>query len=143
MVTSNEKRIGDVYLSGCPSRSALDRIADKWTALVIGALEEGPRRFGQLRRDIEGVSQKMLTQTLRSLERDGLVARRVYPTQPPSVEYSLTDLGATLIEPLAAIRTWAEHHIDELAAAQAAFDGRRSEALGNDERFSTPAGARA
>jgi len=105
-----KKRKCNVLDEGCPSRQVLDRIADKWTSLVIYALSEGTLRYGELQRVIGGVSQKMLTQTLRSLEEDGLVARKVYPVVPPMVEYSLTSLGRTLIEPLTAIRKWAEAH---------------------------------
>jgi len=115
---------GDVYASNCPTRQVLDRIGDKWTALIIGVLEEGPQRFSELRRGIGGISQKMLTQTLRSLERDGLVTRTVYAEVPPRVEYALTPLGETLSTPLAAIRLWAEANIAEVAAAQAAYDSR-------------------
>jgi DNA-binding HxlR family transcriptional regulator len=109
----------DVYNSQCPTRKALDRIADKWSALIIGLLAERPHRFGELRRKIDGISQKMLTQTLRSLEFDGLVSRRAFPTVPVTVEYSLTPLGETLVAPLAAIRDWAEEHIEEVLAARA------------------------
>ena len=115
-------RPADVYSSMCPSRKALDRIADKWTALVVGALNTGPRRFGQLRADLEGISHKMLTQTLRSMERDGLVTRRVQSTVPLHVEYELTDLGLSLEEPLSAVRDWAERHINDLEKARATYD---------------------
>jgi len=108
----------NVYAALCPTRQALDRIADKWTVLIIGSLAERPHRFGELRRAIDGISQKMLTQTLRSLELDGLVARRVKPTVPVTVEYSLTATGRTLTNPLEAIRRWAEEHIDEVLAAR-------------------------
>ncbi len=112
----------NVYLETCPTRQVLDRIADKWTTLIIGLLEEGPRRFSALQRGIGGISQKMLTQTLRSLERDGLVQRTIYPEVPPHVEYRLTPLGQTLCAPIAAIRRWAEEHIGEVTQAQAAYD---------------------
>lgn len=102
----------------CGSRAVLDRIADKWTALVIHVLADGTKRHSELRRAISGVSQKMLTQTLRSLEDDGLVARKVHPVVPPMVEYSLTPLGQTLIEPLNAICVWAEKHLPKLEAAR-------------------------
>lgn len=108
-----------VFSPMCGSREVLDRIADRWTALIIYALSRGTRRFSELQRAIGGVSQKMLTQTLRSLERDGLVARKVYPVVPPRVEYSLTPLGRTLIEPLRAVCRWAERHLKELQAARA------------------------
>ena len=116
----------NVYAAGCPTRQALDRIADKWTALVVGLLAERPHRFGELRRAVDGISQKMLTQTLRSLERDGLVDRRAYPTVPVTVEYSLTPLGLTLTEPLAAIRTWAEEHIEAVLAARERYEARNT-----------------
>jgi DNA-binding HxlR family transcriptional regulator len=112
----------NVYLENCPTRQVLDRIADKWTALIIGLLEHGPMRFSQLQRGIGGISQKMLAQTLRSLERDGLVRRTVYAEVPPRVEYQLTDLGQTLCAPIAAIRDWAESHIDAVSSAQATYD---------------------
>jgi DNA-binding HxlR family transcriptional regulator len=110
-----------VYAAKCPTRQALDRIADKWTALIVGLLGQRPHRFGELRRGVEGISHKVLSQTLRSLERDGLVHRTVLPTKPPSVEYSLTPLGATLVRPLAAIRDWAERHIESVQAARDAY----------------------
>src|SRR5204862_326916 len=94
----------------CPSRLVLDRIADKWTALVIQILAGGTIRYAALQREIGGISQKMLTQTLRSLERDGLVQRTVHPVVPPKVEYSLTRLGRTLIEPLQGLCRWSEKH---------------------------------
>ena len=108
----------NVYAAMCPTRQALDRIADKWTVLIVGSLAERPHRFGELRRAIDGISQKMLTQTLRSLELDGLVTRRVKPTVPVTVEYSLTATGRTLTQPLEAIRCWAEQHIDAVLTAR-------------------------
>lgn len=115
---------GNVYDAACPTRQVLDRLADKWTVLVLGALEAGSPRFSEIQRRIDGISQKMLTQTLRELERDGLVRRTVYAEVPPRVEYGLTELGRTLTEPIAAIRRWAEQHIGEVSRAQAAYDGR-------------------
>jgi DNA-binding HxlR family transcriptional regulator len=112
------------FSATCPTRSLLDTIADRWTTLVIDLLGRGPLRFGALRRSIGGISQKMLTQTLRNLERDGLVRRRVYPTTPPSVEYALTPLGETLSEPLGVLRAWAEANMDQVLAARADFDSR-------------------
>jgi DNA-binding HxlR family transcriptional regulator len=111
-----KKQKCDVMNPDCPSRKVLERISDKWTALVIYALAEGTMRYGELQRRVGGVSQKMLTQTLRSLEDDGLVARRIYPVVPPMVEYSLTPLGRTLTEPLTAVRQWAEKHLPQLLA---------------------------
>jgi len=103
----------------CPSRVVLERIADKWTALVIQILARRTMRYAALQREIGGISQKMLTQTLRSLERDGLVQRTVHPVVPPKVEYSLTRLGRTLIEPLQALCRWSEKHLTELQANRA------------------------
>jgi DNA-binding HxlR family transcriptional regulator len=100
----------------CPSRIVLDRIADKWTALIIQVLANGTRRYAALQREIGGISQKVLTQTLRSLERDGLVLRKAYPVTPPKVEYSLTRFGRTLIDPLHALCRWSERHLPELQA---------------------------
>lgn len=112
----------DVYVATCPSREALDRISDRWTTLIIGRLAERPYRFGELRRAIDGISQKMLAQTLRGLERDGLVSRSVLPTTPVSVQYALTPLGETLIVPLSAIHAWAEAHMPEMLAARRAYE---------------------
>ncbi len=117
-------QIYNVYDSNCPTRAVLDRIADKWTVLILGLLGGGPRRFSELRRGIDGISQKMLTQTLRALERDGLISRTVYPEVPPHVEYDLTALGRTLFNPIAAVRRWAEEHIGEITAAQQIYDKR-------------------
>ncbi|MBB5234136.1 winged helix-turn-helix transcriptional regulator [Deinococcus budaensis] len=102
----------------------LNSIGDKWTIMVIGVLSDGPVRFNELRRTIGGVSQRMLTLTLRDLERDGLLTRTVYPTIPPRVDYELTPLGRTLIEPLRALSEWAVTHQAELAQAQASYDQR-------------------
>jgi DNA-binding HxlR family transcriptional regulator len=112
----------NVYDEHCPTRLALDRIADKWTVLIVGCLASGTHRFGELRREIAGISPKMLTQKLRELERDGIIARRIYASVPPKVEYSLTPLGATLIGLLDAIRSWAERHIEAVLEAQQMFD---------------------
>jgi DNA-binding HxlR family transcriptional regulator len=106
------------------AREVLDLIADKWTALVVYVLAGGTKRHGELRREIEGISQKMLTQTLRHLERDGLVERKVYPVVPPMVEYSLTPLGKTLIGPLCAVCHWAEEHLAEVDAARTRYAQR-------------------
>lgn len=108
----------DVLDQSCPSRQVLSRIADKWTTLVIYALSGETLRFSELRRRIAGVSQKMLTQTLRQLERDGLVERKVYAVVPPRVEYRLTPLGASLEDPLAALCRWAERHLPQMLAAR-------------------------
>lgn len=102
--------------------SVLQRIGDKWSMLVVTVLAEGPRRFSELRREIEPISQRMLTLTLRSLERDGLVTRTVTPTIPPRVDYALTDLGRSLQEPVIALAQWAVTHLPEIASAQQRFD---------------------
>jgi DNA-binding HxlR family transcriptional regulator len=114
----------DIYNERCPTRIVLDRIADKWTVLIVGALEAKTKRFGELRREIGGVSQKMLTQTLRGLERDGIVNRKVYATVPPKVEYSLTELGQTLIGILHAIGEWSESNIESVLKARTDYDAR-------------------
>jgi len=112
----------DPYAAGCPSRRLLDRIGDRWTVLVVGTLGDGPRRFSEIRRAVDGVSQKMLTQTLRGLERDGLVTRTVYAEVPPRVEYDLTPAGRTLQEPLRALERWAVEHFGGVADAQRGYD---------------------
>ena len=103
-------------------RGVLDRISGKWQTLLLIALADGPRRFGELRRSLPDISQRMLTQSLRELQRDGLIARRVYPTAPPSVDYRLTDLGRSLIAPLAGLIRWAEERAEAIAAARQDFD---------------------
>jgi DNA-binding HxlR family transcriptional regulator len=114
----------NVLDKNCPSRQVLELIADKWTAIVIYRLAQGTKRYSELQREISGVSQKMLTQTLRSLERDGIVKRKVYPVIPPMVEYSMTPLlGETLIEPLCRLCEWAETNLSEVEAARARYDG--------------------
>jgi DNA-binding HxlR family transcriptional regulator len=112
----------DAYLATCPARRLLDRISDKWVSLVLNALAGGPRRYSDLSRTIAGVSQKMLTQTLRGLERDGLVSRTVTPSVPVRVDYALTPLGVSLLPVMRAIKDWAESHIDEVTAAREAYD---------------------
>jgi DNA-binding HxlR family transcriptional regulator len=113
---------GNPYLANCPTRRILDRIGDRWTVLVVGALADGTARFSELGRRVEGVSQKMLTQTLRGLERDGLVRRTVYPEVPVRVEYALTVAGRTLLEPLRALEEWSITHLGDVAASQEAYD---------------------
>ncbi|WP_379029510.1 winged helix-turn-helix transcriptional regulator [Methylophilus flavus] len=112
----------DAYQTECPTRLVLNRIADKWAVLVLGLLESETKRFSALQREIGGISQKMLTQTLRGLERDGLIARTIYPTVPPKVEYTITPLGKTLVGLLAALRVWSETHIEEVQQAQSNYD---------------------
>src|SRR5450755_725439 len=116
---SNRTKGASVMNAQCLSRVVLSRIADKWTALIIHVLATGTQRYAELQREIGGISQKMLTQTLRSLERDGLVLRKVHPVVPPKVEYALTPLGRTLIEPLNAICLWSEKHLPQLEAKRA------------------------
>jgi DNA-binding HxlR family transcriptional regulator len=113
----------DVFQANCPTQRVLETIADKWSVIVIYALsQEEMRRYSELQRVIGGISQKMLTQTLRKLERDGLVERKVYPVVPPKVEYSLTPLGHTLTELLKAICQWTQIHWDEIEAARERYD---------------------
>lgn len=107
--------------------SVLSRIGDKWSVLVVELLAKGPMRFNELRRMIGGISQKMLTTTLRGLERDGLVTRTVFPTIPPRVEYELTDLGQELQVPVRALGDWARRNIQRIDAARERFDGSRSD----------------
>jgi DNA-binding HxlR family transcriptional regulator len=119
-----EKSEYDVFLAQCPSRQLLDRLSDKWVTLVLCALDEEPQRYSQLARTIAGVSQKMLTQTLRSLERDGMVTRTVTATVPVTVSYDLTALGRSLLVVLAELKGWAESHMDEVLAARASYDAQ-------------------
>ncbi len=107
----------------------LSRIGDKWTVLVVQTLGEGPRRFGELRREIPSVSQRMLTLTLRNLERDGLVSRTVTPTIPPRVDYELTELGQSLQKPISGLATWALENVEAIHGAQARFDAEREDSI--------------
>ena len=122
----------NAYASACPTRLVLDRIADKWAVLLLSLLAKGPlrlallakgpMRFNQLRREVEGISQKMLSQSLKSLERDGLVSRKATPTVPVTVEYSITTLGETLSATVNPLRLWAESHIEQVLTAQQHYD---------------------
>ncbi|GLK99690.1 winged helix-turn-helix transcriptional regulator [Dactylosporangium matsuzakiense] len=115
----------DPYARGCPSRDVLDQIGSKWAVLVMGELgRHGACRFTQLRQQLAGVSEKMLTQTLRTLERDGLILRTVYPEAPIRVEYELTPLGQTLRGPLKALTEWSVQHIGEVLDAREEYDER-------------------
>jgi DNA-binding HxlR family transcriptional regulator len=128
----------DAFLSVCPSRQLLDRLSNKWVTLILTALgtsgavspgddcegEPGPMRFSELSRLLAGVSQKMLTQTLRSLERDGLVSRTVTPTVPVTVTYQLTDLGLSLQETMRSLKSWAETHMDDVFVHRESYDAR-------------------
>ncbi|MGA2167482.1 MAG: helix-turn-helix domain-containing protein [Terracidiphilus sp.] len=115
----------NAFNSKCPTRVVLDQLADKWTVLVLGALDAGPVRFNALKRRLDGISQKMLGQTLKQLERNGLVDRRAFATVPVTVEYSLTPLGAALTQPVNALREWAEANIAQMLAAQQRFDATK------------------
>lgn len=112
----------DVLRRTCPSRSVLARVVGKWTVLVVVALEDGPLRFGELLAAVEGISAKVLTATLRALERDGVVWRRAYPGVPVRVEYGLSPLGRSLGEPLAALQAWAQAHAQEVIRARERYD---------------------
>ena len=116
----------NVLNAQCPTRMVLDLIADKWTTLVIYLLAQGTRRYGELQREVGGISQKMLTQTLRKLEEDGLVRRTVYPEVPPRTEYALTELGTTLKEPLGSLCQWAVAHFGEVDKARQASARKRA-----------------
>lgn len=119
-----EKAAYDAYLAACPTRKLLDEIAGKWVSLILVALGHGPQRYSDLSRRIAGVSQKMLTQTLRVLERDGLVRREVTPCVPVRVDYSLTPLGESLRALMAGFKDWAEANFDAVAAARTDYDAR-------------------
>jgi DNA-binding HxlR family transcriptional regulator len=116
----------DAYQSTSPARQLVDRISDKWVTLVLPALADGPQRYSDLSRRITGVSQKMLTQTLRSLERDGLLTRHITPSVPVRVDYELTPLGMSLMPLIASIKDWAETHMDEVSAARCDYDSADS-----------------
>lgn len=120
----------DIYSDRCPTRAVLDRLADKWALLILDRLRHGTTRFNALKRDVAGVSQKVLSQTLKSLERDGLISRKVTPTVPVTVEYALTPLGETLTEAVAKFAHWAEANMDAVRAAQVAYDHRSGAPIG-------------
>ena len=128
-MTAAERRAADkadydVFLAECPSRQLLDRMSDKWVTLVLCALEERPQRYSQLARTIAGVSQKMLTQTLRTLERDGMLTRSVTATVPVTVTYELTALGRSLLVVFAQLKAWAESNMGAVLEARASFDAQ-------------------
>ena len=114
----------DAFLADCPSRLVLDRISDKWVTLVIASLSDGPLRFSELSRQLAGVSQKMLTQTLRTLERDGLLTRTVTATVPATVTYELTALGQSLQDVMHQMKNWAESHMAAVLEARASYDAQ-------------------
>jgi DNA-binding HxlR family transcriptional regulator len=118
----------DPYDRNCPTRQLLDRIGDQWTVLIVGALFGGPLRFTEIGRRVDGISQKVLTQTLRSLVRDGILTRTAYPTIPPKVEYELTRLGRNLSEPLDVLDQWARRHMSAVQDARDAYDAEHTPA---------------
>ena len=109
----------NVMAATCPSRTVLHRIGARWTVFVVNALADGPRRFTELKTHIQGITPKVLTETLRSLEADGLISRHEYDENPPRVQYDLTPLGRSLLVPLRAVRRWAEEHVPDIEAARA------------------------
>ena len=117
----------DVYAANCPTRQILDRVGDKWAVLILLLLREETMRFNQLRRTIEGISQKMLSQVLKSLERDGLIRRRAVATVPVTVEYSITPLGLTLAAAVDPLRDWAEQNLKDVLAAQRRYDSQQKQ----------------
>jgi DNA-binding HxlR family transcriptional regulator len=117
----------DATPSLCRGREILDRIGDKWSLYVISQLGDDVKRFNELKRSIDGISQRMLTVTLRGLERDGIISRTMYPVMPPRVDYALTDLGHTLLKNAIAFVIWAEEHVGEIDAARARYDSREAE----------------
>jgi DNA-binding HxlR family transcriptional regulator len=114
----------DIYDRNCPSRQVLDRIGDTWSVLVVVSLTKGPRRYTELARRIDGVSPKMLTQTLRALERDGLISRTVHAVVPPRVDYALTALGESLLQLVGALESWAQTHMGDVLAARSSYDNQ-------------------
>ncbi len=118
----------DPFQALCPTRRVLDRIGDTWAVLILIALDDGTLRFNELRRRIENISQKMLSQTLKSLERDGLVKRHAIATVPVTVEYSITPLGMTLAKAVDPLRHWAETHLKDVQASQRRYDGTQKDA---------------
>ena len=122
-----ETPLWNVMLATCPSRTSLAKIANKWTAMIVIALSDGPLRFGAIRERVQGISGKVLSETLRDLERDGVLTRTAYDEMPLRVEYELTPLGQTLREPLTALGMWAEHHIEQVLDARDAYDERRGD----------------
>ncbi|WP_342752337.1 helix-turn-helix domain-containing protein [Actinokineospora auranticolor] len=113
----------DMFDPACPSSAVPIRIGDKWTALVVVCLADGPRRFSELRVPMRRVTPKVLTETLRAMERDGMLTRTQYPEIPPRVEYELTELGRSLLDLVAACRTWGDKHLADVLAARAAHSG--------------------
>lgn len=127
--------VWNVMLKSCPSRTSLAKIANKWTAMIVITVSHGPKRFGEIRESVQGISGKVLTETLRDLERDGILFRTSYDQMPPRVEYELTPLGHTLREPLAALGLWAEQHIEEVLVARERYDELPGLAVGIHTRI--------
>lgn len=117
----------DAYLSQCASRTVLTALADRWTCLLVDALKDGPVRFGVLRHRLDGITQKSLTKALRSMERNGIAVRTVYPTVPLRVEYELSDLGRSVTTLMSGIKRWSEEHVDQILAARDRYDQRAAE----------------
>ena len=113
-------------VDGCPVRDILDKVGDKWSMLIVMTLSAGPLRFNELKRRVPDISQKMLTQTLRELQRDGMVGRQVFPTVPPAVEYRLTAMGQSVIVPFGALVSWANQNHEQIYASRAEFDGQEA-----------------
>ena len=118
-------KTANAYSADCPTRQILDRVGDKWAVLILLLLRQEPQRFNRLRRAIEGISQKMLSQVLKSLERDGLIKRRAIATVPVTVEYSITPLGRTLAAAVDPLRDWAERNLKDVLAAQLRYDSQQ------------------
>lgn len=129
-IVATFRSMGKLCLEHDPDvfRSVLDRIGDKWSLMLIGMLEDGPMRFTELLKSTPGISRRMLTITLRGLERDGLITRTIYPQVPPRVEYEVTELGRALVEPVLQLATWAAAHQDQILANRAVYDRQAEEA---------------
>jgi DNA-binding HxlR family transcriptional regulator len=121
MATRASHRLDDAITAICPIRDVIDHIGDKWSVLLLTQMRTGPQRFGALRRAVTDISQRMLTETLKDLQRDGLVSRTVHPTVPPSVDYALTELGQSLLHPVDALIQWAGEHHDSIRDARRMF----------------------
>src|SRR5204862_8114753 len=132
----------NAYAANCPTRQILDRVGDKWAVLILLLVRDEPMRFNALRRAIEGISQKMLSQVLKSLERDGLIKRRVIATVPVTVEYSITLLGVTLAAAVDPLRDWAEQNLKDVLAAQRRYDAQLKDEAASDATPARPWRAR-
>jgi DNA-binding HxlR family transcriptional regulator len=135
---SAETSAGAPFLSGCRAREVLHRVGDKWSVFVIGRLGHGCMRFNELRRGIDGITGRMLTVTLRGLERDGLVSRTIHPVIPPRVDYELTPMGRTLLQTIEQLIDWADSHAAAIHAAQTAYDTRRAQDAADAPRAGDP-----